>query len=161
MLPQIHDFQEKHAAAKSARLQASTSRTEPTTPAVHHALFTSHHLVSTEKRRAMQKWASELSLRGFAKVGYPGVIYCEGEKADVEEFVLNVKAMQWLALRLRFVEPVQRSTSSQQEGERSNSSKVWIELEKVGEVLAYMQKLGREEFVLDVGLGSAGADAKS
>ncbi|KAG1738668.1 uncharacterized protein EDB91DRAFT_1054485, partial [Suillus paluster] len=43
-----------------------------------------------------------LSISGFAKVGYPGIIYTEGAQENVEEFVANVKSMQWLALRVRF-----------------------------------------------------------
>lgn len=109
----------------------------------------------------MQKWASDLSIHGFAKVGYPGVIYCEGEKADVDEFVSNVKAMQWLNLHLRFDEPLPVSTTRNEGDSESSSRSSWTELEKVGEVLDYMRKLNREAFVLDVGLGSAAAaDAK-
>lgn len=43
-------------------------------------------------------------MSGFAKVGHPGVICVCGARGDVEEFVGNVKAMQWRALRVRFVE---------------------------------------------------------
>ncbi|KAF8902280.1 hypothetical protein CPB84DRAFT_1846441 [Gymnopilus junonius] len=71
---------------------------------IYHALFTSHHLISPNKRRSLLQWSSSLSVSGFAKVGYPGVIYAQGEKSNIEEFVDNVKAMQWLALKLRFVE---------------------------------------------------------
>ena len=53
----------------------------------YHALFTSHHLISPIKRRSLQQWSASLSLTGFAKVGHPGVIYCEGARAQVEEFV--------------------------------------------------------------------------
>ncbi len=118
-----------------------------------------------EKRRSIQKWALGLSLRGFAKVGNPGAIYCEGEKANVERFVSNVKAMQWLALHLRFFEPIPVEPVSNTETQAKNAGKSksgsWIELEKVGEVLDYMRKLSREEFVLDVGLGRARAGANS
>ncbi|KLO20107.1 DUF1115-domain-containing protein [Schizopora paradoxa] len=154
VLPQIRDFHETHtvkAQAQAAQASPSESASKPKTPVIHHALFTSHHLISSDKRRSMQKWASDLSLQGFAKVGYPGAIYCEGEEENVEEFVSNVKAMQWLNLHLWFAEPVPNHLL-QPEG--LGASKAWTELERVGDVLRYMQKLGREEFVLDVGLGS-------
>jgi len=55
--------------------------------------------------------------------------------------------MQWLALRVRFVEPVD---------ERVNESH-WVEFQKVGEVVEEMKRIGREEFVLEMGIGSAGS----
>lgn len=118
----------------------------------YHALFTSHHLISPNKRRSLQQWTSSLQLSGFAKVGYPGVIYVEGERENIEEFVDNVKAMQWLALKVRFVEPL---------GERLSDigrKRRWIELHKVGEVVEEMRKLGREECIVEMGIGSAGTN---
>ncbi|TFK90060.1 hypothetical protein K466DRAFT_485475 [Polyporus arcularius HHB13444] len=129
----------------------------PTSPR-YHALFVSHHLKSPQKRRALSQWAHELALAGFAKVGHPGVIYCEGTRADVEDFVGRVKSMQWLALRLRFVEPVpspepgsSASADSEEPGQRGR----WAEFEKVGEVVEEMRRLGRESFVVEMGIGSA------
>lgn len=36
-------------------------------------------------------------------------MYAEGVQNNVEEFVGNVNAMQWLALRVKFVEPVRHA----------------------------------------------------
>lgn len=96
----------------------------------------------------MQQWSSELSISGFAKVGYPGVIYAEGAQDNVEKFVANVKAMQWLALRVRFVEPVNPGEAYERR---------WTEFQKVGEVVEEMTRIGREEFILEMGIGSAGS----
>lgn len=117
----------------------------------YHALLTSHHLVSPTKRRNMQNWSSQLSISGFAKVGYPGVIYCEGEKEQLEEFVGSVRAMQWLALKLRFMEPVTGASASAEQEKRR-----WVEFEKVGGVVEEMRRLGREAYVVEMGIGSAG-----
>ena len=100
----------------------------------------------------MQGWSSQLSITGFAKVGYPGVIYCEGAKSSVEEFVANVKAMQWLALRVRFVEPLPSVIKRPGQNDRRR----WVEFEKVGEVVQEMKRLGRESYVVEMGIGSAG-----
>jgi hypothetical protein len=100
----------------------------------------------------MQQWSASLRLSGFTKVGHPGVIYCEGAREDVEEFVQNVKAMQWLALKVRFVERVPGEACVRQKAERK-----WVELEKVGGVMEEMRLLGREEFVTEMGIGSAGS----
>ncbi|KAF8509752.1 hypothetical protein BU17DRAFT_98631 [Hysterangium stoloniferum] len=115
-----------------------------------HALFTSHHLKSPQKRRSLQQWASELRLTGLAKVGHPGLIYCSGSQSSVEEFVTRVKGMQWLALRMRFLEPLFVS------GQEADGHE-WTEVEKIGGVVEEMKKLGRESYVLDLGIGSGGA----
>ncbi|KAG1782277.1 hypothetical protein EV702DRAFT_961134 [Suillus placidus] len=74
-------------------------------PPDYHALLTSHHFMFPTKRRSLQRWSSELSISGFTKVGYPGVIYAQGSQESIKEFVANVKSMQWLALRVRFWNP--------------------------------------------------------
>jgi len=122
---------------------------------VYHALLTSHHLISPNKRRSLQQWSSTHSLTGFAKVGHPGVIYCEGAQAQVEEFVANVKAMQWLALRVRFVEPVPHEGIQDASG-NNRERRNWVEFEKVGDVVEEMRRLGRESYVTEMGIGSAG-----
>ncbi|KAJ7726385.1 hypothetical protein B0H16DRAFT_1383959 [Mycena metata] len=111
-----------------------------------HALFTSHHLISPKKRRSLQQWSNSLSVTGFAKVGYPGVIYVQGVESSVEEFVANVKAMQWLALRLRFLEPLPAKDGGEARG--------WTEFEKVGEAVETMRRLGLEDWIVEMGIGS-------
>lgn len=160
----------------------STTELNPQAPlseAVYHVLFTSHHLVSPTKRRNLQKWASELSLHGFAKVGHPGCIYAEGLQADVEEFVAYVKAMQWLALRMRFCEPLDANRYERLAGVRlhrathggdgdctlplfNNNNSIknataprWVEFERVGDVVDEMRRAGREAFVIEMGFGSS------
>ncbi|KAJ7747205.1 hypothetical protein B0H14DRAFT_2984908 [Mycena olivaceomarginata] len=113
-----------------------------------HALFTSHHLISPKKRRSLQQWSGSLAVTGFAKVGYPGVIYAQGEQGSVEEFVENVKAMQWLALRLRFLESLPVSESGQA------GAQGWTEFEKVGEAVEAMRRLGLENWIIEMGIGS-------
>jgi len=112
----------------------------------------------------MQHWSSQLGLTsGFAKVGYPGVIYAEGPREAVEEFVRNVKGMQWLALRVRFVEPVPVSdvksesvTTTSQDPEHSR----WMEVSKISEVLEQMRIRGRESLVTNLGIGVSSRETK-
>lgn len=117
-----------------------------------HALLTSHHLVSPTKRRMMQQWSCKLNLTGFAKVGYPGIIYSEGDEEDIKEFIENIKAMQWLALRVRFVEPLE---SSQDPHPTVGAPSPWVELQKIAEVLSYMRKRGRETTLTNLGIGNS------
>ncbi|KAF8547705.1 hypothetical protein OG21DRAFT_1424299, partial [Imleria badia] len=73
----------------------------------YHAFLTSHHFISPTKRRTLQQLSSQLGITGSAKVGYPGIVY--GPQEAVEAFVRDVKGVQWLALRVRFVEPISDS----------------------------------------------------
>ncbi|KIO19194.1 hypothetical protein M407DRAFT_223533 [Tulasnella calospora MUT 4182] len=112
-----------------------------------HAMLSSHHLISPQKRKSLLKWSQELNLNGFAKVGYPGIIYAEGTKGEVEEFVQRIKQMQWLALRVRYVEPVpDMKTGSSQQG--------WKEVTKVGEAIEEMKRKGREKLIVSLGFGA-------
>ncbi|KIK68413.1 hypothetical protein GYMLUDRAFT_68276 [Collybiopsis luxurians FD-317 M1] len=155
LLPMLHEEADSRKAKASEAVSSeliSDSKSVSSSDALHHALFTSHHLVSPTKRRNLQQWSSSLFISGFAKVGYPGVIYAEGMRQNVEEFVDNVKAMQWLALKLRFMEPV-----PEDQGSGYGSSKErWKEYQKVGEVTEEMRKIGREKYVVEMGIGSAG-----
>ncbi|PSR72035.1 hypothetical protein PHLCEN_2v12101 [Hermanssonia centrifuga] len=147
LLPLLHS-ESLHAVSSGAGDHPVADH--PTSVEVaYHALLTSHHLISPTKRRNLQQWSSQLRIAGFAKVGHPGVIYCEGGKDNVEEFVGNVKAMQWLALRVRFIEPLP--------GKSEESERRWAEFEKVGEVVEEMRRLGRGNHIVEMGIGSAGA----
>lgn len=79
------------------------------------------------------------------------MIYAQGAQESIEEFVANVKAMQWLALRLRFMEPLPVLT-----GVSRGAEKGWSEFQKVGEVVEEMRKIGREEYLTEMGIGSLG-----
>ncbi|EIW64483.1 uncharacterized protein TRAVEDRAFT_41894 [Trametes versicolor FP-101664 SS1] len=154
LLPRLHADSGTQRTVVPSDKSTSTepaSAPPPTSSPRYHALFTSHHLKSPQKRRSLSQWSHELSLTGFAKVGYPGVIYCEGSREDIEDFVSRVKSMQWLALRLRFVEPIPQTGNP--------DTREWSEFEKVGEVVEEMRRRGRESFVVEIGIGSAGASS--
>lgn len=168
LLPLLHEKSMEMLAANNTHASADTIETlnnkhSSQSESVYHALLTSHHLISPTKRRNLQKWSAELSLHGFAKVGYPGCIYAEGPQTAVEEFVTRVKAMQWLALRLRFSELLDtdrfgKLADLRQEHEGGGTRiPRWVELEKVGDVVQEMRRAGREEFVTEMGLGSSAA----
>ncbi|RDB24428.1 RWD domain-containing protein 2B [Hypsizygus marmoreus] len=147
LLPLLHEEIESHTQPPAVE---QNHQDHGATSPPYHALLTSHHLISSNKRRSLQNWSASLSITGFAKVGYPGVIYAQGHKENVEEFVANIKAMQWLALRVRFVEPLEV------EMQRDGCQRTWSEFQKVGEVVEEMRRLGREQFIVEMGIGSAG-----
>ncbi|KAG9312572.1 hypothetical protein JVU11DRAFT_6968 [Chiua virens] len=161
LAPALHQSQ---GSGRTSDYESTTDSSLTASPLeaqlLYHALLTSHHLVSPAKRRSLQQWSSQLCLSGFAKIGYPGVIYVEGAQDAVETFVRNVKGMQWLALRTRFVEPVPESESRSdgtvtQDGRprASDDQLAWVELSKIGQVLEHMQKRGRGALVTNLGIG--------
>lgn len=64
--------------------------------------------------------------------------------------------MQWLALRLRFIEELPSSKEDAKEKGTTRKGE-WKEYTKVGEVVEEMRRLGREKWVVETGIGSAGA----
>lgn len=132
----------------------------------HHALLTSHHLLSKTKRKDFLALASQLSLTGFSKVGHPGVYYAVGTPENLKEWLKEVKSWNWLNLRVRVgVEPIptefeERSTvqdenRGKEDGARGGLGRGhWIELEKISDALAWMRDRGREEMLTDIGIGA-------
>ena len=147
LLPILHEAQDENLREASPQPSVTSNGVHVTGLEDEHsiALFTSHHLISTQKRRSMQSWASALRIRGFAKIGYPGVIYAEGPKSSVDEFVSNIKGMQWLALRLRVLQTVMPLQNSEALGD-------WKEVQKIGEVVEEMKARGRAEHIAELGL---------
>ncbi|KAG2022413.1 hypothetical protein CC2G_000163 [Coprinopsis cinerea AmutBmut pab1-1] len=152
LLPLLHEFEPDEP--KPSEKDAPRHDKPAAQPKIYHVLFTSHHLISPKKRRSLQQWSSSLRLSGFAKVGYPGLIYAQGDQENLEEFVYNVKAMQWLALKVRFVEPLPERYLVDGEPQLGG----WREFQRVGEVVEEMKKLKREDFIFDMGIGSSNTD---
>ncbi|KAF5352751.1 hypothetical protein D9756_006243 [Leucocoprinus leucothites] len=152
LLPLLHQSidDEIEEAASQHSQSAQPQKSQPSQE-IYHVLFTSHHLVSSTKRRNLQSWSSDLKIVGFAKIGYPGVIYSQGSKDDIEEFVGNVKAMQWKALKVRFVEPLEDPSEPGASG--GVNLRGWNEFEKVGQVVEEMRRLGRGKYVTEMGIG--------
>jgi len=133
----------------------STSTTPVIQPSPYHALLTSHHLISPTKRRNLFHLSTNLTVAGFAKIGYPGIMYAQGDREAVEAFVREVKGWQWLALRVRFVEPIPRSESESHSHSESAENTRWVEMTKIGEVLEWMRMRGREVLITDFGIGAS------
>lgn len=74
----------------------------------------------------------------------------------------EVKGMQWLALRVRFVEPVPGwDTDANLSSEAGRNQSVrWVEVSKIGEVLELMRMRGREAFVMNLGIGAPSKESK-
>jgi hypothetical protein len=120
-----------------------------------HILFSSHHLLAPSKRRDLASLSSQLDLVGFGKVGYPGIIFAEGDVDNLEEFAREVKSWQWLALRLRVLEADPKANAKEWETRKGD----WGELTKVGEAVEWLKTKQKDHLLLDVGIGSGGHKA--
>lgn len=132
----------------------------------HHALLTSHHLLSSTKRKDLISLSSSLSLVGFAKRGHPGIMYATGSREDLTEWIREVKSWNWLALRIRMsAEPIPDQEELEtgrggEEGARGGKGRgEWVELEKINEALDWLKIRGREGLLLDLGIGGGNAKA--
>ena len=56
---------------------------------------------SGTKRAFIHNCAKYLSLGGFCKVGYPGIVLVEGDILDVVEFVSRVQRLRWKHMVVR------------------------------------------------------------
>lgn len=159
-------------------LAPSSPTTSPKTPPVdikaedtkstapHHALLTSHHLLSTTKRKDLISLSSSLSLVGFAKRGHPGIMYATGTQQDLTEWIREVKSWNWLALRVRMSAesiPDQAELKTGRGGDRGarggKGRGEWVELEKINDALDWLRERGREDLLLDLGIGGGNAKA--
>ncbi len=116
-----------------------------------HILFTSHHLLAPSKRKDLASLASRYKLLALGKVGHPGITYAQGDYADLETFAREVKSWQWLALRMRVLE---RLAEGEGEREAPRARGSWEEVDKLGDAVAWLRKLGREQLLLDIGFGA-------
>lgn len=73
----------------------------------------SHHIRNKIKRRLILEWARELSLGGYCKIGYPGIIIFEGPEDCCLEYIRRLQRLRWkhFAVRGEIIKnvPVDRS----------------------------------------------------
>ncbi|KAH8739730.1 hypothetical protein FG386_001437 [Cryptosporidium ryanae] len=55
----------------------------------------SHHIRSKIKIKLIHDWADELSLGGFCKIGYPGIIIVEGPEECCLEYTRRLQRLRW------------------------------------------------------------------
>lgn len=60
-----------------------------------------HHIINGNKRKAIQRWAKELSIGGFTKIGWPGVMILEGQTDELEIFTKRLKQQRWQYMQVR------------------------------------------------------------
>ncbi|GAW81697.1 hypothetical protein, conserved [Plasmodium gonderi] len=66
----------------------------------------SHHILSLVKRTYIIKWAKELKIGGYSKIGYPGIIICEGSKDEVDFYINSLNKLRWKHFDCRGMEDI-------------------------------------------------------
>ncbi|KJP85708.1 hypothetical protein AK88_04629 [Plasmodium fragile] len=66
----------------------------------------SHHILSLVKRNYIIKWAKELKIGGYSKIGYPGIIICEGPKEEVDFYINSLNKLRWKHFDCRGMEDI-------------------------------------------------------
>ena len=89
-------------------------------------------------------------------------MYAVGEHDDLTAWLREVKSWTWLALRVRVgVEVLSHAEEEdggkgKEVGARGGKGRGdWVEVEKISEALDWLRKRGREELLLDIGMGAA------
>ncbi|KYN97325.1 conserved protein, unknown function [Plasmodium gaboni] len=67
----------------------------------------SHHILSLVKRGCIVKWAKQLNIGGYSKIGYPGIIICEGPKDEVDFYVNSLHKLKWKHFDCRGMEDIE------------------------------------------------------
>ena len=60
-----------------------------------------HHIIADSKRSAVIETAIALGLRGISKIGWPGVVVCEGFEKDCIEYVRSLRRLSWKHMVVR------------------------------------------------------------
>lgn len=60
-----------------------------------------HHICSTAKRHCIVRWAHELRINGFVKIGYPGVLIVEGPEEGILEYISGLQGLRWKLMVVR------------------------------------------------------------
>ena len=87
-------------------------------------------------------------------------MYAIGDHDDLLEWLREVKSWNWLALKVRIAaEPLSDETEEfgrgKDDGARHGKGRgEWVEVEKINEALDWLRARGRENLLLDLGIGS-------
>ena len=88
-------------------------------------------------------------------------MYAIGERDDLVEWLREVKSWNWLALRVRVgAEPVVSGLMDEGKGKGAGARGgkgrgEWLEVEKINDALEWLRVRGRDDLLLDLGLGGS------
>jgi Protein of unknown function (DUF1115)/RWD domain len=128
------DIERDHTEGNdSNNRESEKDNRQPT--AIMQVLVYFHHIKSPAKKREIVDSAAELSLGGFWKEGFPGIIIIEGDSEDVQEYVRRLQRLRWQHMVVRGEKTKEIPEHSTVDGMRQLPKK----LEEVGD----MSELGQ------------------
>jgi len=102
-----------------------------------------HHILSTQKRQCIVRWAKDLRLSGFCEIGYPGILLVEGTEVACEEYVRCLQALRWKLMVVRGEERIDVNSSGKAFEQLCRvPHKGVIETEDSGEIGACCERCG-------------------
>jgi len=102
-------------------------------------LIYSHHIIAKSKRKNLIDLSHSLSLGGYVKIGWPGIIIIEGLNENCIEFIHEIKSWRWQYLVVRG-EETEHINVVEQKGDEMN------ELDKRRKFAnTYMEELGEDQ----------------
>ncbi|XP_031488969.1 uncharacterized protein LOC116256695 isoform X2 [Nymphaea colorata] len=105
---------------------------------VKRVLIWFHHVKSVQKRKSIIEWSKDMTIGGFLKSGFPGILLVEGERSAIDAYVKQIQSLHWQAMCVRAEEEEEVQNSSEIENFRCLPHEVQ-ELEELGG----MSELGR------------------
>lgn len=106
----MEDERKEEAASSSFRAAAAATpiiATAAKRPVLKRVLIYFHHIINKTKREIVMKEAISLGLGGYSKIGWPGVVVCEGEEEDVLAYVKHLQSLRWQEIRIRGEERIE------------------------------------------------------
>lgn len=91
-------------------------------------------------------------MNGVCKPGYPGIVIVEGESANVDDFVEQIKQLRWQALSVKAEMEYEVGEGRKLSGNGEEGRAHVHEVEAVADVTAILRPAGLEEWFLE-GMG--------
>ena len=146
----LHMQSELESILADKAVQPSTSSLpplrEPSRAAFGRRMIWFHHIKSLEKRKHIISQARAVSLRGFCKPGFPGVLVIEGPEVDCEDFIGAIRGLRWQAMDVRWQQKLASeplpTTADDGSGRRLPEPFIELAESAMGEAAAICERAG-------------------
>jgi hypothetical protein len=105
-------------------------------------LIYSHHIISKIKRADIKRLASDYSLTGYMRIGWPGLLILEGKDEDCTAFYDEIRPWQWKYLVVRGEQQETIMPHSSMDSQRRFSE--FLQVEDMSVVAQHCRDVGLE-----------------
>ena len=95
----LEEYASNTNTTKPTHIESSSNSNNTLT--LGRRIIYSHHIIANSKRRALKDLASQYKLGGYSKIGWPGVILIEGDEANCQLFIDEIKRWNWQRIQVR------------------------------------------------------------